>query len=199
MSAELPSTEDLFADVRAIILTNMALSRELGSMARPMMASPVWEPVEGEVVVRASSLPRAFARLYFEHAGRETLQHGGLLWEIASLLPLFVDNPSLAEAGLADTERVWCEDGAPVRRLGLPYRPYFRVLTLLIADAARKLQAELSDLEWIASLGLDVEGYRKPELDPPKEEIVRSMKSRVHHMWNVEAGWMRETRLTGTK
>ena len=76
-----------------------------------------------------------------------------------------------------------------MRSLEVPYKPHFKTLTLVIADLARKVGAGFTELEWIASLGL-MDAFHDPESDPPREEVLASVRDKSAAMLADEEAWM---------
>ena len=80
-------------------------------------------------------------------------------------------------------------DDAPLRPLEALYAGHFKLLSLMLADIARKADAGLDTLDWIVSLGLPVEEFCDDD-DPPASEIHARMEERMDAMWAQEDAWL---------
>ena len=78
---------------------------------------------------------------------------------------------------------------SPVFPLEALYAGHFKLLSLMLADIARKADAGLDTLDWIASLGLPVEEFRDDD-DPPADQIHERMEARMDAMWAQEDAWL---------
>src|SRR5690606_30875995 len=119
---------------------------------------------------RASQLPAEFARRYFTGGGLLVLRTPGVRTLVAELMPWMAEDPSSAAVALEDTREMWRSDDAPLRPLEPLYAGHFKLLSLMLADLARKADAGFDTLDWIASLGLPVEEFRDDD-DPSASEI----------------------------
>ncbi|MFO0549637.1 MAG: hypothetical protein U0271_14685 [Polyangiaceae bacterium] len=189
-----PSAEELLADAQRIVAKNLELGEETARLAdQGLLVSPIWElgPGDGEaqVMVRLAVLPASFRGRYFEAEGREVLGEPAALELVCDVLSWLLEDPIGAVFALEDTLRVWLDDTAPTRTLDVPYRGHYKLLSLLLADIARKGAAGLDTLEWIGSIGLPIEESREPD-DPPVERIVADMKLHLDEMWEEERRWL---------
>src|SRR5688572_6724102 len=80
----LPSQDELMQTARSIILTNVALDRELSP--KGLLISPIWENRDGASVVRLSALPSQFRSRYYEGAAADALQRSGVIENAVSLV-----------------------------------------------------------------------------------------------------------------
>lgn len=190
MAYVLPATEVLVADARRIVDTNIALARELG--AQGLAISPIWERQGSRSAVRATLLPARFASRYFTGGGLVVLGKPGVRTLVAELMPWMAEDPAGAAVALEDTLETWTSEAAPLRPLELPYGGHYKLLSLMLADIARKADAGLDTLDWIASLGLPVEEFRDAD-DPPAAEIEARMDARIEAMWAQEDAWLEPT------
>lgn len=190
MAYMLPATPVLVAEARRIVETNLALARELSLGDNPgaLAFSPVWERKGSHAAVRATALPPEFARRYFTGGGALVLGKAGVRTLVAELMPWMAGDPGGAAVALEDTLEVWTSDDAPVRPLESPWGGHYKLLSLMLADIARKADAGLDTLQWIASLGLPVEEFRDDD-DPSADEIHARMETLVDAMWAQEDAW----------
>lgn len=182
----LPPVDELVQDARAMIQTNVVLHHELSP--KIIGISPIWEEMDGNAVVRTTVVPPEFEARYFSGGGLGTLSNLSVLEMVAELLEWFVEDPGGVAVVLNDTHNVWYSEEAPVRPLGFPYKGHFKLLSLTLADLARKGDAEFNALEWFASLGLPLDEFRHPE-DPPAAVIKENMRQRMQQMWDEENDW----------
>jgi hypothetical protein len=187
MAYVLPATEVLVAEARRIVETNLALARELS--AQGIGISPIWERNGSRAAVRAALLPAEFASRYFTGGGRLVLGKPGVRTLVAELMPWMAEDPRAAAVALEDTLEVWTSEDAPLRPLESPWGGHYKLLSLMLADIARKADAGLDTLEWIASLGLPVEEFRDDD-DPPASQIHERMDARMDAMWAREDAWL---------
>lgn len=186
---EMPEPDAIVQDARAILLHAFSLRKELGTSE--VVISPIWEDHEGQASVRAAIVPPAIVTRYFEGPGLTSLRDAGVMQMLGDVVGMLLEDPEGAAKVLAPTEQLWVSPEAPVRALDLPYKPHFKVLTLAIADLARKVGAGFTELEWIASLGL-LDAYHDPSSDPPREEVLTATSAKTLAMCAEEAAWMRE-------
>jgi len=187
MAYVLPAAEVLVAEARRIVETNLALARAPSVPGRVM--SPIWERKGSRAAVRAVQLPREFTRRYFTGGGRTVLGKAGVRTLVAELMPWMAEDPSAAAAALEDTLELWSFEDEPLQLLESPYGGHYKLLSLMLADIARKADAGLDTLDWIASLGLPVEEFCDDD-DPPASEIQARMEERVDEMWAQEDAWL---------
>lgn len=187
MAYVLPATSVIVAEAWKIIDTNLGLARELA--ARGIAISPIWERKGSRAAVREVSLPRPFASRYFTGGGLAVLGKAGVRTLVAELMPWMAEDPRAAAAALEDTLELWTEDDAPMRPIESPYGGHYKLLSLMLADIARKADAGLDTLEWIASLGLPVEEFRDDD-DPSAAVIHERMDARMEAMWDQEDAWL---------
>ncbi len=192
---DLPDPDALAQDARAILLHALSLRKDMATAE--VVVSPVWEDHEGQASVRAAIVPPGVATRYFEGPGLASLRDPGVMQMLCDVVGMLLEDPDGAAKVLAPTEQLWVSPEAPVRALDLPYRPHFKVLTLVIADLARKVGAGFSELEWIASLGL-LDAYHDPESDPPREDVVTATAAKTLAMCAEEAEWMRALAQSGS-
>jgi hypothetical protein len=184
MAYVLPAAEVLVAEARRIVETNLALAR-----APSRMMSPIWERKGSRAAVRAVQLPGEFARRYFTGGGRMVLGKAGVRTLVAELMPWMAEDPRAAAAALEDTLELWTFEEEPLQLLESPYGGHYKLLSLMLADIARKADAGLDTLDWIASLGLPVEEFCDDD-DPPASEIQARMEERMDEMWAQEDAWL---------
>lgn len=187
MAYLLPATAVLVAEARRIVELNAALARELSGQG--LLASPIWERKGSHAAVRAAALPALFARRYFTGGGAVVLGKPGVRTLVAELLPWMAEDPAGAAVALEDTLEVWTSEDAPLRPLESPWGGHYKLLSLMLADIARKADAGLDTLDWIASLGLPVEEFRHDD-DPSAEVIQDRMEARMDAMWAQEDAWL---------
>jgi len=187
MAYMLPATTVLVAEARRIVDMNLALARELS--AQGIGISPIWERKGSRAAVRATVLPGQFANRYLTGGGAVVLAKASVRTLVAELMPWMAEDPAGAVVALEDTLEVWTSDDAPLRELESPYGGHYKLLSLMLADIARKADAGLDTLDWIASLGLPVEEFRDDD-DPPADEIQARMESRMDAMWAQEDAWL---------
>jgi hypothetical protein len=184
MAYVLPATAVLVADARRIVDTNVALAHEQG-----IGISPIWERQGSRAAVRAAVLPAEFASRYFTGGGLVVLGKPSVRTLVAELMPWMAQDPGGAAVALEDTLEVWTSEDAPLRPLEALYAGHFKLLSLMLADIARKADAGLDTLDWIASLGLPVEEFRDDD-DPPASEIEERTEARMDAMWAQEDAWL---------
>jgi len=187
MAYVLPATEVIVAEARRIVETNLALARELG--VQGIGISPIWERKGSRAAVRAALLPVEFASRYFTGGGLVVLGKPGVRTLVAELMPWMAEDPGAAAVALEDTLEVWTSEDAPLRPLESPYGGHYKLLSLMLADIARKADAGLDTLDWIASLGLPVEEFRDDD-DPSASEIQTRLEARMDAMWAQEDAWL---------
>lgn len=187
MAYLLPASAVLVAEARLIVDTNLALARELS--VQGLGISPIWERKGSRAAVRASVLPPEFNNRYFTGGGAVVLAKASVRTLVAELMPWMAEDPAGAAVALEDTLEVWTSEDAPLRPLESPYGGHYKLLSLMLADIARKADAGLDTLDWIASLGLPVEEFRDDD-DPPAEEIQSRMEARMDAMWTQEDAWL---------
>jgi hypothetical protein len=181
----------LLSDAQMIVERNREMAAEVSGLAEQgLLLSPVWE--RGTVAARArlAVLPPTFRSRYFEGEGAEVLSEAGALSAVCDVFPWFVDDPVGACFALEDTLRTWLDDTAPTRDLGLPYESHYRMLSLLLADIARKGAGGLDTLEWLLSIGLPIADVLE-EGDPPESELRLSTKRKLELIWQEERAWRR--------
>ncbi|HWB81691.1 MAG TPA: hypothetical protein VG755_42305 [Nannocystaceae bacterium] len=187
MAYMLPASAVLVAEARRIVETNLALARELS--AQGIGISPIWERKGSRAAVRAAMLPPEFSTRYFSGGGLVVLEKPSVRTLVAELMPWMAEDPGGAAVALEDTLEVWTSEDAPLRPLESPYGGHYKLLSLMLADIARKADAGLDTLDWIASLGLPVEEFRDDD-DPPESEIQSRMEARMDAMWAQEDAWL---------
>jgi hypothetical protein len=190
-----PDDAELAADAQLILERTFQLGDEVAHLKEQgLQPSPVWEldPSGGAPRVRArlAVLPIQFRSRYFEGDGRATLDDPAAVQLACEALPWLLEDPVGATVALENTLRVWLDETGPTRPLDLPYRSHLRLLSLLLADLARKGSVGLSDLEWLTSIGLPVEDLREED-DPPEVEIREGAKAKLQELWVEERGWLR--------
>src|SRR5262249_27112721 len=151
--------------------------------------SPIWERKGSRAAVRAALLPAEFNNRYFGGGGLVVLEKPSVRTLVAELMPWMAEDPGGAAVALEDTLEGWTSDEAPLRPLESPYGGHYKLLSLMLADIARKADAGLDTLDWIASLGLPVEEFRDDD-DPSAADIHARMESRMDAMWAQEDAWL---------
>jgi hypothetical protein len=185
---DIPDPDAIVQDARAILLHAFSLRKELAE--GDIVVSPIWEGHAGQASVRAAIVPPQVVTRYFEGPGVASLRDAGVMEMLGDVVVMLLEDPDGAAKVLQPTEQLWVSPDAPVRSLELPYKPHFKVLTLVIADLARKVGAGFTELEWIASLGL-LDAYHDPGSDPPREEVLTATAAKTLAMCAEEAAWMR--------
>lgn len=185
MAYVLPASTVLVAEARRIVELNLARARVPGAVP----CSPIWERKGSRAAVRATALPVEFASRYFTGGGATVLAKASVRTLVAELMPWMAEDPAGAAVALEDTLEVWTSEGAPLHELESPYGGHYKLLSLMLADIARKADAGLDTLDWIASLGLPVEEFRDDD-DPSEEEIHARMDARMDAMWAREDAWL---------
>ena len=185
---DIPDPDTIVQDARAILLHAFSLRKELAE--GEIVVSPVWEGHHGQASVRAAIVPPQVVTNYFEGPGVASLRDAGVMEMLGDVTTMLLEDPDSAAKVLAATEQPWVSPEAPVRSLEVPYKPHFKVLTLVIADLARKVGAGFTELEWIASLGL-LDAYHDPASDPPREQVMVAVEAKTLAMCAQEAAWMR--------
>jgi hypothetical protein len=183
-----PDPDALLEDARAILLPGLSLRKELAGQG--VVISPIWEDHDGQASVRAAIVPAQVVARHFEGPGLVSMRDPGVMQMLCDVVAMLLEEPEGAASALAATHALWISPGAPVRSLELPYKPHFKVLTLTIADLARKVGAGFTELEWIASLGL-LDAYHDPESDPPRADVFTSTEVKTLALSAEEAEWMR--------
>lgn len=187
MAYLLPAASVIAAEAARIVETNLALARELAREG--LLVSPIWERHGSRAAVRAVALPPAFASRYAAGGGLQVLSKPNVRTLVAELMPWMAEDPSGALLALEDTLELWTTEGAPLRPLESLYGGHYKLLSLMLADLARKADAGLDTLDWIASLGLPVEEFTDDD-DPSAEAIHERMEARVDAMWAQEDAWL---------
>lgn len=184
--------EELERDARAIATRTLGFDLELAELtASGLQLSPIWEARADIVQLRLAVVPRELRTRYYEGDGaREALEDPELFRLAAELVEWIAGDPVGGAFALDDTHRVWFDAEGPVRTIALPFRPHYKVLSLLLADGVRKLSSGLTTLEWLATLGLPIEEMRDEE-DPSPTEIRASADEALSEMWAEEAAWTR--------
>lgn len=187
MAYVLPAAEVIVGEAWMILDTNLALARELSMQG--IGISPIWERKGSRAAVRTALLPAELASRYFTGGGLVVLGKTAVRTLVAELMPWMAQDPVGAAVALEDTLDVWTSEDAPLRPLESPYGGHYKLLSLMLADIARKADAGLDTLDWIASLGLPVEEFRDDD-DPPPSEIHTRMEARMDAMWAQEDAWL---------
>lgn len=185
---DVPSADLVVQDARAILLQMLSLRKDVEGSG--MILSPVWENVSGQASMRAAIVPRQVAARFYEGPGLKALRDATVMDMMGDVVVMLLEDPKGAARVLARTEQLWISESAPTRSLQLPFKPHFKVLTLVVADFARKIGAGFSELEWLASLGL-LEAYHDPSGDPPKPEVLAATNAKTAAMCAEEEEWMR--------
>lgn len=192
---DLPDPDALAQDARAILLHALSLRKDMATA--DIVVSPIWENQDGQASVRAAIVPPGVVTRYFEGPGLASLRDAGVMQMLCDVVGMLLEDPAGAAKVLAPTEELWISAQAPVRALDLPYKPHFKVLTLVIADLARKVGAGFTELEWIASLGL-LDAYHDPSSDPPRDDVLTATSAKTLAMCAEEADWMRALVASGS-
>lgn len=187
----LPDEDALVREAERIVAKNLELAAEASGLSEQgLLVSPIWEAKGGVAQVRMAVLPPIFRTRYHEPEGLHVLREPAAIGIVAEVLPWMVDDPVGASVALEDTLRVWLDDTAPVRSLGEPVGGHTRLLSILLADIARKGAAGLDTLEWLGSIGLPIEDARDDD-DPSELEVRAAMKEHLQAMWEEERSWLR--------
>lgn len=184
-----PDTDVLVQDARALLLHNLTLYGEVRDSG--ILVSPIWENNEGLASLRAALVPKEIAARYFEGRGLASLRDASVLEMVGDVIPMLLEEPASAARVLAATHQLWISADAPIRGLQIPYKGHFKILTLLLADLARKVSAGFDEIEWLASIGV-LDAFHDPSQDRPVEDIQRSTRERSIKMCAEEEAWMRE-------
>lgn len=198
-SAELPDEETLLADAEQIVEVHAAVARETAALgAQGLQLSPIWEvraaltppEVRARLAVRAPSIrARTLSVEAFDALDDAFID------ALIVALRWLVDDPIGAAHALENTHKLWFDREAPSRVVDVPARPHLRVLTMSLADLARKHSAGFTPLEWLASLGLPLAEIREEvgaETDRDDASIQRSMRDRTVAMWAEELRWQKK-------
>lgn len=189
--ASLPDAATLLAQARQLVARNRELMRRQSKLGQAgLLVSPIWELEAENLHVRLAVLPSGFLSRYFDGEAREALDDEALLELVVELLPAVLSDPVGAAFALGDVHRVWYDATAPRRAVVGLEGAHLRALSMLLADAARKLSAGLDELEWMSTLGLPVEELVE-ELDRPLEQIAEGARAKTQAMWAEEAAWVR--------
>lgn len=189
------SVDELTADVDVIVAENLSLATRTDKLREQgLQPSPVWELTPDDagrprLVARLAVLPASFRGRYFEEPGRAVLDDAASRELVAEVFDEVAADPVGALVALESTLRAWLDDTAPTRQLTLASKPQHRLLTLLLADIARKGAAGLDDLEWMLSIGLDPEELRDDD-SPPIAELRGSSDRKLRAMWAEERAWL---------
>ncbi len=184
----IPETDVIIQDARAMLLHNLTLHSEVRESG--ILVSPIWEDHQGQASLRAALVPAGVAARYFEGPGLASLRDASVLEMVADVIPMLLESPAAAARALETTHQLWISEDAPVRGLQMPYKGHFKILTLLLADLARKVSAGFSELEWLASIGV-LGAFHDPAQDPPVEQVMASTRERFAKMIAEEEAWMR--------
>ena len=183
-----PENDMLVDDARAILLHNLTLHKEVA--ATGIVISPIWEEHEGRAALRAAIVPPEVTARYFEGKGLASMREESVLQMVADALTMLLEEPVAAARALETTHTLWVSEDAPKRELPMPYKGHFKLLTLLLADLARKVSAGFDELEWLASLGL-LDAFHDPATDPPAEQVAKAARDKLAKMCADEDEWMR--------
>jgi hypothetical protein len=183
----LPDVDHLIQDARAILLHTVNLRTE--TRASGLQISPVWENHGGQAALRATVVPAEVEARHFEGKGMAALRNPEALTMIADSVEILADEPAVAAQALVMTASIWISEEAPVRPLGMPYKGHFKLLTLVIADFLRKVDAGFDELEWLTSIGL-LSAYHNPDEDPPVEKIRAAAREKTLRLVAEEDAWM---------
>ncbi len=184
---EPPPEETLEASLRDIVRTNVLLDRELAP--KGLMISPVWENQNGTAAVRAVQAPTQFRERFFAGRGAAAVMDTGMVRFTIGIFPWMSDSPDDAAIVLEDTYGFWRDPAAPTRSLERPFELHFTLLSLLLADLARKNAAGMDEMEMMASLGIPIDTH-DPARDPSVAQIKESMRAKIAKMRAQEVGWV---------
>lgn len=184
----IPEIEVLEDDIRATLLHSVNLRTALAETG--IVCSPIWEGFAGEAAVRAALVPVEVIKRHNEGPGIRALGDASVVTMLADVAAILLEDPASAVKVLEPTETLWLTPEAPVRSLETPYKPHFKLLTLVVADFIRKIGAGFTENEWLTSLGL-LDAFHDPAGDPPKESIRASTRAKVSAMCAEEEEWMR--------
>lgn len=192
------STDELAADLRLIVEQNLELGRKTEHLREQgLQPSPVWELGDLEagsvppIAARLAVLPSVFRTRYFEAEGLAVLEDAASMDLVVEAFDTIASDPVGALVALESTLRAWLDDTAPTRALPVRSKPQLRLLSLLVADIARKGAAGLDDLEWLSSIGLDAEDFREDD-SPPITVIRAASESKLRAMFAEERAWIRK-------
>jgi len=189
-----PDEAQLVADARLMVRTTPPVERDVSrprSPHRTITVSPIWLENEGEACLKIVIIPSPVRSRFWTPPASPLLDRDDVARLAAHLVPILARSMSRAEAALDDTLRLWWDERAPLRRLGLPWRGHYGLLSALLADLVRKASAGFDTLEWYASLGVPFEGSLGPD-DPTPEQIRASMRERTDAMVAEEELWRAE-------
>jgi len=158
---------------------------------RTVTLSPIWVENDGEACLKIATLPAPARSRFWTLPATLLLERDEVVGLAAQLVPVMAGSMAHAEAALDDTLRFWWDERAPLRRLGLPWRGHYGLLSALLADLVRKASAGFDTLEWYASLGVPIEDSLEPD-DPTADEIQGSMRERTDAMEAEEELWRAE-------
>lgn len=188
----MPAEGALVDDARRIVERNRALWRRQSKLGQVgLLVSPIWELDGGSLVARLAVLPDGFLGRYFTGEASECLDDDELLRLVAELVPVLASDPVGAAFALEDVHRVWYDESGPRRALVGLGGAHLRLVSMVLADAARKLGSGLDELEWMSTLGLPLEEL-VDELDRPVAAIQAEARSKMESLWAEEAAWVRE-------
>jgi hypothetical protein len=189
--ASLPDESTSLAQARQVVARNRELMRRQSKLGQAgLLVSPIWELEGAKLHVRMAVLPNGFLGRYFEGEGHDALDDDALLELVVELLPAVLSDPVGAAFALGDVHRVWYDATAPRRAVVGLEGAHLRALSMLLADAARKLSAGLDELEWMSTLGLPVDEL-VDDLQRPVDAISDAARAKTQAMWSEEAAWVR--------
>jgi hypothetical protein len=145
--------------------------------ANSVCRSPVLVVREDRVLQPGAVVPTPMLDRFWMNEGREVLEETDLTAFVVRLAPLFAASDDLARTALQPIQDIWVSDGAP--SAPWPIQDVrLRLVSLIVADAVRKLAAGFTDRELTASYGAS----RTTEFD-------EAARLRHERMTAQEAGW----------
>jgi tetratricopeptide (TPR) repeat protein len=147
------SPAELEIMARAILSENLArpMLEDLSESTR-LFVSPIWEPeAEGtRATRRASVLPKAFERHYYDGEARRFLEARGP--ELAaSLYTSLLRSPAFALTAVRQVRAIYQHDQAPSLPIEIAYEAPMNLLSLLLAEIGRRHRAGLDEASIVAS------------------------------------------------
>jgi hypothetical protein len=147
------SPQELEVMARAILSENLArpMLEELSESTR-LFVSPIWEPeAEGtRATRRACVLPKAFEGHYYAGATRSFLEERGP--ELAaSLFASLLSSPVDALTAVRQVRALYQHEQAPSLPIELGYEAPMNLLSLVLAEIARRHRAGLDEVSIVAS------------------------------------------------
>lgn len=144
------------------------------------LASPIWEHDDGRSARRASLQPAALLALYYEGRAAEGLRREGKEL-VTQILVADRDRPWRPAWIARATRELWISDQAPLLEPLGSSEPVSGLVSLVLADVARCMQAGATRTEILARYGERGEG------DEPGAELVSlTAKLDAHGAWEAD-------------